>query len=134
MIARPVDVMDPNYLTLLNLFNSQQKQAAANLKTHDEFLQLADNWKRLAQKQLDYGLPVPLPPVPPAMTVIHDDGSISHPPFADLRTPSLDPVTSPPVSMFGAPPALDRTDVLLAQMQIINSKMDLVLRLLPKAA
>lgn len=132
MIARPVDVMDPNYLNLLNIFNSQQKQAAANQKAHDEFLQLADSWKRLAQSQLDHGLPVPLPPVPPPMTTINDDGSITHPPFPDLATPSLAPVHSvPPVSMFGASPALDRTDVLMAQMQVVNSKLD---RLLLKEA
>lgn len=128
MLARPVDVMDPNYLNLLNTFNAQQKQSQANAKTHDEFLQTADNWWRLAERNRELGIPYPAPPTPPLMVVINDDGTQSHPPFADLFTPTLPAVaTLPSSSMFGAAPATDRTDLLLAQMLVLNSKLDRLL-------
>ena len=94
MIARPTDTHSAEYNSLILLFSNQQKQAAANQKTHDEYLQRAASW--ISENTQHRAYKLPLTPVPglPLQTVYEDDGSISTPPFPDLVLPVLPPDVS----------------------------------------
>jgi len=121
MIARPTNVMDPNFSTQLALWNNQRNQDAANQKTHDEWLVTAANWISANQQNQNLGLPLTPVPALPTMTIYDDDGKIEHPLFPDLRVPTLSPAIqpSPSTSIVSAPTA-DRTDSLLIMVQMMS--------------
>lgn len=104
MINFPTDVRDTNFVFKANWFSSQNHQAAENQKVHDEYVKYSAQWIAANTKQLQQGLPLLEQPKPvPLQTIYNDDFTISHPPFADLVLPSIDPKdVIPTQNPFGA--------------------------------
>lgn len=127
MIARPTDTRDPNFVTLLNLYVNQVNQDAANAKVHDEWLQAAANWKTKNQHQKELSLAIDAPLVLPTMTIWHDDGTIDHPLFPDLKLPVLDSTASTSAGGLRPPAAnipLDRIDGIVLTLQLVLQSLD----------
>jgi hypothetical protein len=122
MIQRPTDVRDPQFITKLSLFVQQLGQDNANQLVHDQFVTTASNWKLKAAGDQAVGKPIDPAPNPPLMTIYHDDGTIDHPPFPDLRTPTLDPPANlvPAHGIAADAPPPDRTDAILMQLQLLS--------------
>lgn len=104
MIAFPTDVRDKDFVFKANWFSSQSHQAADNQKVHDEYVKYSATWIASNIKQLQQGLPLLEQPKPvPLQTIYNDEFTISHPAFADLVLPSIDPKdVFPTQNPFGA--------------------------------
>lgn len=134
MIQRPTDVRNPNFISLLTLFVAQQNQDAANQKTHDEWQQAANNWLLRNQQNQAIGLPIDAAPALPAMTLYLDDGTTNHPPFPDLKVPTLAPpaVLVPAHGIAADPDKVppDRQDAALLLLVHIAEQNDKLLAVL----
>lgn len=102
MITRPVDVRDPLFARKLALYTSQQGQALENRNLHDAYAAYAKDWLAAQTQNARQGIPVVPASPPPLQNVYNDDYTVSHPPFPDLRTPTVDPKdVVPPQNPFG---------------------------------
>ncbi len=127
MLSRPTNVFSPDFSAQLTLWSNQQKQDAVNRKIHDEWLVQAANWILQNEQNRNLNLPIAPAPTLPLMTIYEDDGTVSHPPFPDLRTPILPPVTpagSGSIKSDNPPP--DRTDALLLLAQMLLTDVEAI--------
>lgn len=102
MITRPIDVRDPLFARKLELYTNQQNQANENKQLHDKYVAYERDWVVAQTQNARQGLPVVPASAPPLQNVYNDDYTVSHPPFLDLHTPTVDPKdVIPPPNPFG---------------------------------
>lgn len=130
MILRPTNVFDPDYYRLLTIWDAQTAAVTTNRLARENWPGIADNWVRKAIQDRAVGKLIDAPPVPPMMTLVSDEGVVSHVAFADLVVPTLPTISSTPNTggfFFGGAPgaavAADRTDQILAMLRAIASKL-----------
>ncbi len=126
-MTRPVNVFDPNYFTLLTIWDAQQRAGADNALALANWPGIAKNWQLKAQQDVAIGkLPDP-PPAPPLATMVADDGTVSHVKFEGLSTPVLPVAVLTPNTGGLRPPggavAPDRTDQMILMLHAIAAKL-----------
>lgn len=128
MTTRPTDVRDPNYVVKLNLYVNQLHQDDVNKQVHDAWVAKATDWQARNQHNKELQLPVESPLVLPTMTIWHDDGTVDHPLFPDLKLPVL--VDATPTTGTGGfrPPDLalppDRIDGIVLALGLVLHDLD----------
>lgn len=74
----------------LEIYDNQQEALRSNKALHDAYRDnIVPNWLAKNLQNRNIGLAIEVPPTPPLETVVADDGSVTHRPFADLQIPSL---------------------------------------------
>lgn len=118
----PTNPMSSDYAVQFTLWNNQRTQDAQNKVTHDAYIGAQNFWIEQETSRQDKGLPIDDRPIPvvPMQTIYNDDGSISHPPFSDLKITVLPPpASSTSGSLINTSPPKDRTDQILDNEVII---------------
>lgn len=132
MISRPTNVFDPNYYHLLTIWDAQQRAAADSALARANWAGVASNWVLKAQQDVANGKLPDTPPAPPMMTVVADDGTVSHVAFPDLHAPVLPDVKITASTggftfggAAGSAVAPDRTDQIILMLHAIAQKLNI---------
>jgi hypothetical protein len=124
------NIFDPQYVQKQQVASLQQMAAQQNALRVQLYQQASTDWVTTNLRNRDLNLPVTPPPTMPKKIVVSDAGDWLEVPFDNLQVPVLPAPTvglpSGSLRPSGSVPP-DRTDQILAALQLLNGKLDTLL-------